>query len=327
MAVAEGELTGGTPDPSPIPSALVSIPGCTATRIGDPNPCANGTTGVATYTYNLVVAPGAPVVVAYTSASFLGMGTLSNATGTYASPSGLRTAMRWCPCSGATENDPMLREACRISATARCEVNYSGIDTAPSSTWGWRHPSVNFPFTSAYGRCNATFGSNPECTSIYNTRVALVGERPVEVLAATLDPLNGEAIVLDRLATTQGQRVRFLRIDLTTGRSREIATYPTSQLYDTYSLAAAPDGGLVVSASRAKGTIEYRLVRFTLPRQRGQAVSVNRRWIATGKSLAAPIVVDQVGVSVVVAGARFMPEGVRWPQLTSASTGDLAALF
>ena len=563
----------------------------------DPNPCANGTTGVATYTFPL--APS--TTVAYTAASFIGEGTLSNGTGTYASPSGLRTAMRWCPCSGATENDPVQRAACRGPATTtRCEINYSGIDTAASpGIWGWRYPSVSFPVSSVYGRCNATFGPNPECTSIYNppsvhfgnavwgrptsflaswgyqtdaaaagalftnmdgtpytqavywyrpryfefkpsivaalpagtcnqlgtcppvnfesdlpsnyssgrmdalttqiriaqpyltwwlanrlssatlatafprtplaqvycptwacsapqvrapisttsdamltsrldvaaiaalrtssrthaslaepanmraanavpfvsydtktglvdrvfedasgqlaagklhwgepgaasqpipygffpllrgntgtlfriggalsategrqyfdsidlrsityARVALVGERPVEVLAATLDPLNGEAIVLDRLAaTTQGQRVRFLRINLTTGRSREIATYPTSQLYDTYSLAAAPDGGVVISASRAKGSIAFRLVRFVLPRERGLAMQVNRRWVATGKYLAAPIVADQVGVSLAVGGTGFTPEGIRWSQFTTASVGDLAALF
>ena len=116
----------------------------------DPNPCPDGTMGIVAREFVRSDSTEPPTPVA-SSAAFAGTGRQTSANGSYDTPTGIRTSLRWCPCADAVGDDAEAREACRSPAPARCEIDFARLDIPPDDGWGWRVPTVQYPGAGSAG--------------------------------------------------------------------------------------------------------------------------------------------------------------------------------
>ena len=149
--------------------------------------------------------------------------------------------------------------------------------------------------------------------------VYVTGERPGVVLAATHRLIADAALVLDRVPTERRrhrgecgdgdprEHVRLLSVDLRTGVSRVVGTFPWASRYDRYAMVTMSNGDTVLVASSASRA-EHVAMRFRVltGRHHDLSVQVIAETRGAGAMIAAPVASIE-GVSVAV-----QPRGLGW---------------
>jgi len=154
--------------------------------------------------------------------------------------------------------------------------------------------------------------------------VLLEGELPGHVLAATLDANRARLLVLDRVprARGRGEELRLLTVELESGACAVLWRRPRAHGFDSFALAAAPDGSFVLAASNERAR---RHVLVWLRVDGLGRIDVRGLLPAAGAILG-QVVAEGRGVSRAVLRRRGEPwelSGSRWRDFLPASRRDL----
>jgi hypothetical protein len=162
-------------------------------------------------------------------------------------------------------------------------------------------------------------------------RFAIVGPPPAHVLAGTIDAVRNDAVLLDRTERGRSGRpeLRLVRVNLATGESRIIDAWRAHDHAWSYALASAPDGSIVLAASRAacdQGGAATHLVRFG---EDADGVVPLACRVEGGVSLGAAPLADDMGVSLAETSrvSGFVSVGVRWADFRHCGRRPLHELF
>jgi len=154
--------------------------------------------------------------------------------------------------------------------------------------------------------------------------VLLEGEVPGRVLAATLDANRPRLLVLDEVARSRGrgEERRLLTVDLESGACAVLLRRPRTAGFDSFALAAAPDGSFVLAASNERA--RRHLLLWLRVDGRGR---VSVRGLLPGDGLVlGQVVAEGRGVSRAVLRRRGEPwllSGSRWRDFLPASRRHL----
>ena len=155
------------------------------------------------------------------------------------------------------------------------------------------------------------------------SEVSITGTVPDEIIAAAVSSIATEALVLDRTQVAYLPRYRLLRVDLSTGESVTLATFPAVGAFGDHQLTSAPDGSFILVASQNR--VRHVVLRLAVEDAQVRVLGAHRG----AGTVIGPIVATQRGVTLPVSQRRgpWTTVGVPYSDLRHGARRDLDGSF